>query len=260
MPICATPSGRCPAFLYGWSLLLVIQSGGMAAVAITFARYFQEVTGLGVPDGAVAVAALALLTAINCLGVRAGGTVQSVLMVLKIGAIVALVLVRPAARALVSGTDRLGGRDRAHRPADGADAGDVRLWRLADGELRRRRDARPAPRSGARAADGRDRRGRPLHRRRLHLRRRARAGRPRRNARAGERGDAARARRDRREPDRARRRDLGARLPEPGHADHAAGLFRDGGGPAVLPRNWPAYLRAPMRRSSRSCCRAPRPA
>ncbi len=33
-----------PAFLYGWSLLLVIQSGGMAAVAITFARYFDELT------------------------------------------------------------------------------------------------------------------------------------------------------------------------------------------------------------------------
>ena len=33
-----------PAFLYGWALLLVIQSGGMAAVAITFARYFGELT------------------------------------------------------------------------------------------------------------------------------------------------------------------------------------------------------------------------
>jgi APA family basic amino acid/polyamine antiporter len=28
------------AFLYGWVLLLVIQTGGMAAVAVTFARYF----------------------------------------------------------------------------------------------------------------------------------------------------------------------------------------------------------------------------
>src|SRR3954466_11198010 len=27
-------------FIYGWSLLLVIQTGGMAAVAITFSRYF----------------------------------------------------------------------------------------------------------------------------------------------------------------------------------------------------------------------------
>src|SRR6266542_6946262 len=33
------------AFLYGWALLLVIQTGGMAAVAVTFARYFVELTG-----------------------------------------------------------------------------------------------------------------------------------------------------------------------------------------------------------------------
>ena len=32
-------------FLYGWVLLLVIQTGGMAAVTITFARYFLELTG-----------------------------------------------------------------------------------------------------------------------------------------------------------------------------------------------------------------------
>ena len=84
--------GPMPAFLYGWSLLLVIQSGGMAAVAITFARYLLDIVDLGLPDWSVAVGALALLTAINCLGVRAGGTVQSVLMVLKIGAIGMLVL------------------------------------------------------------------------------------------------------------------------------------------------------------------------
>ncbi|HYZ48563.1 MAG TPA: amino acid permease, partial [Sphingomonas sp.] len=77
--------GPMPAFLYGWSLLLVIQSGGMAAVAITFARYALDLAPLNLPEGAVAVAALALLTAINCLGVRAGGTAQSLLMVLKIG-------------------------------------------------------------------------------------------------------------------------------------------------------------------------------
>lgn len=84
--------GPMPAFLYGWSLLLVIQSGGMAAVAITFARYLLDIVDLGLPEWSVAVGALALLTAINCLGVRAGGTVQSVLMVLKIGAIAMLVL------------------------------------------------------------------------------------------------------------------------------------------------------------------------
>jgi APA family basic amino acid/polyamine antiporter len=84
--------GPLPAFLYGWSLLLVIQSGGMAAVAITFARYFHELTGLAIPDGALAALVLLLLTAINCWGVKAGSNVQSALMVLKILAIVALVL------------------------------------------------------------------------------------------------------------------------------------------------------------------------
>jgi len=80
------------AFLYGWVLLLVIQTGGMAAVAITFARYFLELTGAHSPDWVVATAALATLTLINCLGVKSGGRTQSALMVMKIVAIAALVI------------------------------------------------------------------------------------------------------------------------------------------------------------------------
>jgi APA family basic amino acid/polyamine antiporter len=80
------------AFLYGWVLLLVIQTGGMAAVAVTFARYFLELTHVPLTDAQLAVSVLATLTIINCLGVRTGSTVQSVLMVLKIIAIVALVV------------------------------------------------------------------------------------------------------------------------------------------------------------------------
>ncbi|MGA8540403.1 MAG: amino acid permease [Terriglobales bacterium] len=80
------------AFLYGWVLLLVIQTGGMAAVSITFARYFVELTGVPAPDWAVATAALGTLTLINCLGVKAGGRTQSAFMVLKIVAISALVI------------------------------------------------------------------------------------------------------------------------------------------------------------------------
>src|SRR4030095_1590954 len=34
------------AFVYGWVLLLVIQTGGMAAVAVTFSRYFVDATKL----------------------------------------------------------------------------------------------------------------------------------------------------------------------------------------------------------------------
>ncbi|MDQ3197625.1 MAG: amino acid permease, partial [Verrucomicrobiota bacterium] len=78
------------AFTYGWVLLLVIQTGGMAAVAVTFARYFLELTQWPVGDSLVAAGALALLTAINCLGVRAGSRLQSVLTLTAIGAIALL--------------------------------------------------------------------------------------------------------------------------------------------------------------------------
>lgn len=78
-------------FLYGWVLLLVIETGGMAAVSITFARYFLELTRVAAPDWFIAIAALAVLTLINCLGVRFGGRTQSILMVLKIVAIAALI-------------------------------------------------------------------------------------------------------------------------------------------------------------------------
>src|SRR5262245_27767334 len=80
------------AFVYGWVLLLVIQTGGMAAVAVTFSRYFVELTNLPIKQSYFAAIVLALLTLINCLGVRAGSTVQSILMVLKIVAIAALVI------------------------------------------------------------------------------------------------------------------------------------------------------------------------
>jgi basic amino acid/polyamine antiporter, APA family len=85
--------GPMPAFLYGWALLLVIQSGGMAAVAITFARYFVELTHLGLSESLIGVLVLALLTLINCFGVRSGSNVQSGLMVLKIAAIGMLVII-----------------------------------------------------------------------------------------------------------------------------------------------------------------------
>lgn len=80
------------AFLYGWVLLLVIQTGGMAAVAVTFARYFVELTNVPISYAKLAAVVLAVLTIINCLGVRAGSTVQSILMVLKIAALIALVV------------------------------------------------------------------------------------------------------------------------------------------------------------------------
>jgi len=78
-------------FLYGWALLLVIQTGGMAVCAMTFARYFAPLVGIRWSEGAVAALAMSGLVAINCLGVAAGARTQSVLMVLKIGAIAVVI-------------------------------------------------------------------------------------------------------------------------------------------------------------------------
>jgi basic amino acid/polyamine antiporter, APA family len=79
-------------FLFGWSLLLVVMTGGMAAVSVTFARYFLALTGLGVPERVVVVLTLAVLTVINCLGAKLGSRVQSLLMVMKILVIAGVIL------------------------------------------------------------------------------------------------------------------------------------------------------------------------
>src|SRR5207247_5662818 len=82
------------AFVYGWSLLFVIQTGGMAAVALIFANHLFELVGIMANDfraALLASAALALLTIINCFGVRAGSATQNLFLILTLIAIAALV-------------------------------------------------------------------------------------------------------------------------------------------------------------------------
>jgi basic amino acid/polyamine antiporter, APA family len=79
------------AFLYGWGLLLVIQTGGMAATALICARFTKSLTGLEAPEWFLAMTALLALTVINCLGVALGSAVQTVLMLMKIAAIGGLI-------------------------------------------------------------------------------------------------------------------------------------------------------------------------
>jgi len=80
-------------FLYGWALLAVIETGAIAAVAITFARYALRLAGHPqAPAVPLAIAALVLLSAINYLGVKPGSRVLNVLVVLKIAALAALIV------------------------------------------------------------------------------------------------------------------------------------------------------------------------
>src|ERR1700745_809740 len=78
-------------FLYGWVALLVIHAGGTAAVVVTFAKYFQLIL-TGGSEKITAVTVIVALTIVNCMGVRAGGTVQSVFMIFRILAISTVVL------------------------------------------------------------------------------------------------------------------------------------------------------------------------
>jgi basic amino acid/polyamine antiporter, APA family len=84
--------GPLPAFLYGWTFLVIINTGGMAAVAVTFAQYTVALTGAApAASRPIAVASILCLTAVNCFGIRAGATTQNVFTVLKLVALAAVV-------------------------------------------------------------------------------------------------------------------------------------------------------------------------
>ena len=85
--------GRRAGFLFGWTQLLVARSGSIAALAAGFAIFLGNFLPLDEWGGKIAaLAAVALLTGINVTGVRSGGNVQVVFTVLKIGALVALIV------------------------------------------------------------------------------------------------------------------------------------------------------------------------
>ena len=90
--------GPLPAFLYGWALLLVIASGAIAAIAVTFADYALSLTGLPprftLP---LAIAAILFVSAVNYFGVRPGALVQNLFTLLKLAALAALVAIGLAA-------------------------------------------------------------------------------------------------------------------------------------------------------------------
>jgi APA family basic amino acid/polyamine antiporter len=80
------------AFLHGWSLMLIVQSGATAAVAVAFAQYLAQLTGLA--PGLVswmAAAILLLLAGFHALGVRPGALVINVITGAKMLVLAALI-------------------------------------------------------------------------------------------------------------------------------------------------------------------------
>src|SRR5262245_58882388 len=87
-------------FMYGWALLLLIESGAIAAVAITFATYALRLVGR--PDVApvpLAIAAIVALSVVNVFGVKPGSRVLNVLVVLKVAALAVIVIAGAVAPA-----------------------------------------------------------------------------------------------------------------------------------------------------------------
>src|SRR3989441_6897316 len=84
--------GPLPAFLYGWTLLLVIATGAIAAVAVTFANYALALADLPQPlTVPVAVGAIVLVSAVNYVGVKPAAITQNIFTILKLVALAALI-------------------------------------------------------------------------------------------------------------------------------------------------------------------------
>ena len=77
--------GKLFAFLYGWALLLVINSGSVATLAVAFGIYSTTFMPLSpLEQKLVAVGAITLLTLVNVLGVRKAAVVQTLFSLAKL--------------------------------------------------------------------------------------------------------------------------------------------------------------------------------
>jgi APA family basic amino acid/polyamine antiporter len=98
--------GILVAFLYGWTVFLVIQTGVIAAVAVAFAKYvgvfiplfeegnvFIQILNFKITNAQVlAIACIAFLTIINSRGIKNGKLIQRVFTLAKLIALFGLIL------------------------------------------------------------------------------------------------------------------------------------------------------------------------
>ena len=86
--------GPLAAFLHGWMILLMIASGAIAAVAVSFGNYLARFVPIDVVGGPIGVAAITItvVTATNILGVKPGTLAANLFTVSKIAALSALIV------------------------------------------------------------------------------------------------------------------------------------------------------------------------
>lgn len=90
--------GRMPAFLYGWTELVIIRAAALGGISLTFAEYLLR--GLGYDPSLapydsyshwVAAGALALMATVNLVGLRWGALVQNVTTIAKYGGLLLII-------------------------------------------------------------------------------------------------------------------------------------------------------------------------
>src|SRR5262249_36464102 len=91
--------GRLPAFLFGWTELVLIRASALGAIATPFAEYLLRLLGydLSLPGAArlvhyVAAVAIAATATLNYMGIRWSAIALNVATIAKYGALVFLVL------------------------------------------------------------------------------------------------------------------------------------------------------------------------
>jgi amino acid transporter len=85
--------GRPPAFVYGWSALLITYPASVAAVAVVFAAYLKRLApGIPIPESVIAAGLALFACGLNMLGVVFGARVQRTFTAAKVGALVSLVV------------------------------------------------------------------------------------------------------------------------------------------------------------------------
>lgn len=86
--------GPLAAFLHGWMIVLMIASGAIAAVALSFGNYlgrFIDVSAVGGPIGVGAIT-IVVVTAMNILGIKTGSFAANLFTVAKLAALTAIII------------------------------------------------------------------------------------------------------------------------------------------------------------------------
>ena len=92
--------GKVPAFVFGWSQLVMIRAASLGAIAITFSEYFWRVrTGAAADESQamtvryIAAAAIILTGVFNIVGVKVGSAFTNLTVLAKYGGLMFIVLV-----------------------------------------------------------------------------------------------------------------------------------------------------------------------